>query len=180
MFRRFVLACCSAFCSLLLLLAGCSRSDNAVTRDREAQAKEKARAAADRLSRDAKKFGQEIKQDAHDLNQKLGTAISSTAPASSGTSQAEQKVARGTRDLRIEADQAGVKLNHAAIIAKVKAKLASDVGLSTVTGVDVDTSGQVVTLRGTVDSVQQKELAEQAAKQVSGVNRVIDDLKIRQ
>jgi osmotically-inducible protein OsmY len=177
MIRTFLLAfSCTAF----LLVAGCSQSDQQTARDREAQAKEKAREAADRLNHDAKKFGQQIKQDARVLNHKLGAALNSTAPTSSGTSQAEQKVARGTRELRVEADQAGVKLDHAAVIAKVKAKLASDVGLSTVTNVDVDTSGQVVTLRGMVDSVQQKQMAEHAAMQVSGVTRVVNDLKVRQ
>jgi osmotically-inducible protein OsmY len=158
----------------------CSQTDQQTARNREVQAKEKARDAANRLDHDAKKFGQEIKRDARNLNQKLGQALNSTAPAHSGTSQAEQKVANGTRDLRLEADQAGVKLDHAAIIAKVKAKLINDVGLSTVTGINVDTSGQVVTLRGTVDSVQQKQMAEQATLQVTGVTRVINDLKVRQ
>jgi osmotically-inducible protein OsmY len=167
-------------CVWFLLFAACSQSDQQTARDREAQAKEKARQAADRLGHDARKFGQEVKEDAHSLNQKLGSALNGTARASSGSSEAEQKVARGTHDLRVEAGQAGVKLGHAAMIAKVKAKLANDVGLSTVTNVDVDTSGQVVTLRGTVDSVQQKEMAEQAAMQVSGVTRVVNDLKVRQ
>jgi osmotically-inducible protein OsmY len=64
--------------------------------------------------------------------------------------------------------------------AKVKAKLASDVGLSTVTGVDVDTSGHVVTLRGTVSSESQKLEAERAASHVNGVEKVINDLKVQQ
>ncbi len=65
------------------------------------------------------------------------------------------------------------------MIAKVKAKLATDVGLSTVTGVDVDASGQVVTLRGTVSSEDEKQRAEQAVRQISGVTRVINDLTVR-
>jgi osmotically-inducible protein OsmY len=72
-----------------------------------------------------------------------------------------------------------VKLDHAALIAKIKTKLATDVGLSTVTGVDVDASGRIVTLHGTVDSVQQKQEAERAALQVGGVTKVIDDLQVR-
>ncbi len=85
----------------------------------------------------------------------------------------------GARDLRVEGDKAGAKLDHAAMIAKVKAKLATDVGLSTVTGVDVDASGRVVTLRGTVSSEQQKQQAEQSVSQISGVTKVIDDLQVR-
>lgn len=177
MFRTFFIACC---CAAFLIASGCSQSDQQTARDREAQAKEKARQAADRLNADAKKVGQEIKQDARDLNHKLGAALNGTAPASNGASEAEQKVARGGHDLRVEAGRARVKLDHAAMIAKVKAKLAHDVGLSTMTNVDVDTSGQVVTLRGTVDSIQQKQMAEQAAMQVSGVTRVVNDLTVRQ
>jgi osmotically-inducible protein OsmY len=164
----------------VIALSGCSQSDQQTARERERQAGEKAHRAADRLDQDAKKLGREIKEEARTLNHKIGDAVNGTAPGASGAPHAEDKVVRGSDELRVEAGQAGVKLDRAALIAKVKAKLATDVGLSTVTGVDVDTTGQVVTLRGTVDSVQQKQLAEQAALQVSGVSRVIDNLKVRQ
>ncbi len=85
---------------------------------------------------------------------------------------------RGGQDLRAAGEKAGVKLDHAAMVAKVKAKLATDVGLSTVTGIDVDASGQVVTLRGTVASEEQKQQAEQAVMQLGGVTKVINDLKV--
>ena len=164
----------------LMLLLGCSESDQQRAQEREAQAREKAKRAAERLNQDARKFGHEIKQDARNLNHKLGAALSSSAPASNGASQAEGKVTRGMHDVHLEADKAGAKLDQAALVAKVKARLANDAGLGTVKTVDVDASGQAVTLRGTVDSVQQKELAEQAARQVSGVSQVVDELKVRQ
>lgn len=164
----------------LTFLAACSQSDKQTAREREEQAREKARHAAERLNQDAKKFGHEIKQDARELNHKLGAALNNTAPSSSGASHAEGKVARGAQDLHFEAGKAGAKLDHAALIAKVKAKLATDVGLATVSSVDVDTSGHVVTLRGTVDSIEQKEQAEHAVRQVSGVTRVVDELRVRQ
>ncbi len=168
------------FCLILItILGGCSQSDQEKARQREAEAKVKAREGAERLNQDAKKLGREVKEQARALNQKIGTALDNTGSANNGASQAQDKLAHGGRDLRLETDKAGVKLSHAALIAKVKAKLASDVGLSTVTGVDVDTTGQVVTLRGTVDSIQQKQQAEQAAMQVSGVNKVINDLRVR-
>jgi osmotically-inducible protein OsmY len=164
----------------LTMLSSCSQSDKETAREREKQASEKVHTATDRLDQDARKLGHEIKDEARVLDHKLGTALNSPAPATSGTSRAEDKVVRGSQEFRVEAGQAGVKLDHAALIAKVKAKLASDVGLATVTGIEVDTSGQVVTLRGTVDSVQQKQMAEQAALQVSGVTKVIDALRVRQ
>lgn len=172
------LATCVCFI-LMTLTTGCSQSDQQTAHQRAAEAKVKAHEDAQRLNQDAKKLGQEVKQEAHVLGRQIGTALNSTAPATNSTSGAQEKLARGSHDLRVEADKAGVKLDHAALVAKVKAKLASDVGLSTVTGVDVDTTGQIVTLRGTVDSVQQKQLAEQAAMQVSGVTRVIDQLQVR-
>lgn len=163
----------------LTILGGCSQSNQQTAQQREAEAKAKAREGAERLNQDAKKLGHEVKQEARSLNQKIGTVLNSTGPVNGGTSQAEQKLDRGGHELRLETGQAGAKLDRAALIAKVKAKLAANVGLSTVTGVDVDTTGQVVTLRGTVDSVQQKQMAEQAALQVSGVTKVVDDLQVR-
>jgi hyperosmotically inducible protein len=162
-----------------MTLSGCSQSDQETARQREAEARAKAQRAADRVNRDAKKLGSEVKQDARLASEKIGNALNNSSPERSGASQAEDKIARGSHDLRVETDKAGVKLDHAAVIAKVKARLATDVGLSTVTGVDVDTTGQIVTLRGTVGSVQQKQQAEQAALQVSGVTKVIDDLQVR-
>jgi osmotically-inducible protein OsmY len=61
----------------------------------------------------------------------------------------------------------------------VKAKLATDVGVSTAASVDVDSTGQVVTLRGTVDSEEQKQQAEQAVMQVNGVTKVINLLQVK-
>lgn len=165
--------------ALVFVLGGCSQSDRESARQREAQAKEKADRAGERLSQDAKKLGHEIKTEARALDRKITNAVNNPAPASNGTSQAEDKVARGAHDLHIEANQAGVKLDRAALIAKVKTKLATDVGLSTVTGVDVDTTGQVITLRGTVDSMEQKQQAEQAALQVSGVTKVVNNLTVK-
>ena len=165
--------------TLIALVTGCTQSEQRTAQQREEEAKIKADEGAERLNRDAKKLGHEVKQEAHALGQQIGTALNSTAPATNGTSGAKDKLARGSQDLRVEAGKAGVKIDNAALIAKVKAKLATDVGLSTVTGVDVDTSGQIVTLRGTVDSVQQKEQAEQAVMKVNGVTRVINDLQVR-
>jgi osmotically-inducible protein OsmY len=57
--------------------------------------------------------------------------------------------------------------------------LAADVGLSTVTSVDVDATGQVVTLRGTVSSEDQKQQAANAVRQLSGVTNVINLLRVQ-
>src|SRR5262245_14030603 len=63
------------------------------------------------------------------------------------------------------------------ITAKVKAKLASE-KLSTLTKVDVDTSGGVVQLNGTVDSEKTRMRATDLARQVDGVREVVNNLKV--
>ncbi len=135
--------------ALLIICFGCSKADQEREHEKTAEARAKVR-----------KLGDEAKQEARSLKQNINRAVSG-GPGP------------GTQS------EAGAKLDRAAMIAKVKAKLATDVGLSTVTGVEVDASGQVVTLRGTVSSEQQRQQAEQAVRQVSGVTRVINDLRVK-
>ena len=53
------------------------------------------------------------------------------------------------------------------ITAQVKSKLASDIGISSVTNISVNSTNGVVTLSGQVDSIDVKTKAEAAAKSVS-------------
>ena len=62
------------------------------------------------------------------------------------------------------------------IAAKVKSKLASDVGISSVTNISVNSTNRVVTLSGQVDSTEIQ--AEAAAKSVPGAARVVDSLQV--
>jgi osmotically-inducible protein OsmY len=64
------------------------------------------------------------------------------------------------------------------IAAEVKSKLASEVGLSTVTNISVNSTNGVVTLSGQVDSEAVKAKAENVAKNVPKVVRVIDNLQV--
>jgi osmotically-inducible protein OsmY len=82
-------------------------------------------------------------------------------------------------DARSAGNQAAVKLDRAAMIARVTAKLANDVGLGTVASVDVDASGHVVTLRGTVTGDAERQRAERAVSQIGGVSKVVDELKVQ-
>lgn len=157
---------------MALVLAGCSRSDQEKARERAAEARQKAREEAHELAHEAKRA-------AHALNREIRQATNGSGPRSSASDEASQKLRRGGEDLRAAGGQATVKLDRAAMIAKVKAKLASDVGLSTVTRIEVDDSGQVVTLRGTVDSPEQKIQAERAVRQMDGVTQVVNDLQVR-
>lgn len=66
----------------------------------------------------------------------------------------------------------------AALTTKVKSALAADVGLKTVTGIDVDSADGVVTLKGKVASADHKKRAGQVAKKVDGVKSVKNQLKV--
>ena len=135
----------------------CSKSD-------QERAKAKTQAEAQKLGRQAKAEARSLKRDVNRAVQP-GTI-------KGDTSEPEGKLKRGS-------SRAAAGLDHAALITKVKTALATDAGLSTVTNVNVDVSGSVVTLRGTVDSAAQKEQAGQAVSQVSGVSKVVNDLAVR-
>ena len=65
------------------------------------------------------------------------------------------------------------------LTTKVKSALAADVGLKTLTGINVDTSGSVVTLKGSVDTAANKSRAEQVARGVEGVSSVKNELIVQ-
>lgn len=71
------------------------------------------------------------------------------------------------------------KLSNAGLTGKVKSALATDVGMKTLRGVDVDSANGVVTLKGHVDSADTKRRAEAVAKQVDGVSSVKNQLAVR-
>jgi hyperosmotically inducible protein len=64
------------------------------------------------------------------------------------------------------------------ITAQVKAKLASDIGPSSVTNISVNSTNGVVTLSGQVDSADVKTKALAIAKDVPKVVRVVDSLQV--
>ena len=176
MLRNFT---CTLWAVLLTLLVGCSTADRRKAEQKAADAKEKSRTAAERMQQGARKLEHEAKQRASGLRQDVDGALWNKGPADGDTAQSEGKPRHGVDDLRAAGNEAAVKLDRAAMIAKVKAKLAKEVGLSTVTGIDVDASGQVVTLRGGVTSEEQKQQAEQAVLKVDGVRRVVDQLVVK-
>lgn len=65
------------------------------------------------------------------------------------------------------------------ITGKVKTALAADVGLKTLTGINVDTDNDgVVTLSGKVNSADQKKRAAEVAKKVNGVKSVKNKITV--
>ena len=73
---------------------------------------------------------------------------------------------------------AGRNVDDATITSSVKTKLAAD-KLSSLTRIDVDTNNATVSLNGVVQSPEQKARAQELASQVSGVNRVINNLQVQ-
>ena len=70
------------------------------------------------------------------------------------------------------------QVNDLEITASVKSKLASDLGLTTVPNISVNSTNGVVTLSGQVDNAATKTKAEAIAKGVPHVVRVVDNLQI--
>ena len=64
------------------------------------------------------------------------------------------------------------------ITTQLKSKLASDVGLSSLTDISINSTNGVVTLSGAVDSAEIKDKAETIAKSVPNVVRVVDNLQV--
>ena len=70
------------------------------------------------------------------------------------------------------------QINDLEITTQLKSKLASDVGVSSVTNISVNSTNGVVTLSGQVDSAETRSKAEATAKAVPKVVRVVDNLQI--
>jgi BON domain len=71
----------------------------------------------------------------------------------------------------------GQVIDDATIVAQVKAKLTAD-KLSNLTKIDVTSDSGVVTLSGTVDSLERRNRAAQIASAVSGVKSVVNDIDV--
>jgi hyperosmotically inducible protein len=72
-----------------------------------------------------------------------------------------------------QVDDAGIK-------AAVKAKLAADVRLSTLTNVEVNSTNGVVTLSGMVKTADERRMAGDVARTVDGVVRVNNELQVKE
>lgn len=72
---------------------------------------------------------------------------------------------------------AGRNVDDASLTASVNAALVSDKP-SNFTRIDVDTTNGVVALNGTVETPEQRSRAEQLARRVDGVKRVVNNLQV--
>ena len=72
----------------------------------------------------------------------------------------------------------GPEFEDAKMTAIIKAQLARD-DQSTVQAVTVDVDDGVAKLKGTVNSAQKKAKAEEIARKVDGVKRVVNNLEVK-
>ena len=161
---------------LLLVLAGCSHSDQEKTRQQADEAKTKVEQDTRQAREDARKLGREARRQAEDLRQNIDKAVQPTE-GDAGQS-AKEKLQNGGQELRRAGRDAARKIDKAALIAKVKGKLANQVGLDTMTGINVDANGHVVTLEGKVSSPAQKQQAEATVAQLPEVTKVVNNLTV--
>lgn len=70
------------------------------------------------------------------------------------------------------------QVDDGAIKASVKAKLAADVRLSTLTNVEVNSTDGIVTLAGKVRTADERRMAGEVARSVDGVVRVDNNLQV--
>ena len=166
-------ASCCLLTATLLFAAGCDKADQERAHERAMEAQRKA-------DNGARKLGREVKEEAHKVNQDIGDALNgkSSGPVRT-TNDADEKLNHAGQVAREAGARATRKLDHAAMVAKVKTKLAADVGMATMANVEVDAAGPVVTLRGTVSSEDQKREAERVVSQVDGVTKVVNDLTVQ-
>jgi osmotically-inducible protein OsmY len=74
---------------------------------------------------------------------------------------------------------AGTVVDDAGLTAKVKTAIARDAGAGTAANINVTTYRGTVQLAGFVDSQEKKDQAANAARSVSGVSSVQNDLQIK-
>ncbi len=69
--------------------------------------------------------------------------------------------------------------DDAAVTARVKSAIATEVGARTAAAINIETFRGTVQLTGFVDSKEQSAKAEAAAKKVEGVRSVKNDVRIK-
>jgi len=116
----------------------------------------------------------------------LNKATDATADAAHKTKEAvtkgvgktEEGVGKAADKTAQAVGKAGDKTTDASVTTRVKASF-SDEKLLKDSAIDVDTTDRVVTLKGTVASVEAKTRAGQIAGSTSGVTRVVNQLVVR-
>jgi osmotically-inducible protein OsmY len=113
--------------------------------------------------------------------------IALTTGALTGCTQVEQQQAANTTERGLnEAGEVATNaidkttrvVSDVSITATIKGKMLATKGLPAST-IDVTTKNNVVTLAGSVQTAQQKQLATQVAQHSPGVNKVVNQLAVK-
>ena len=92
--------------------------------------------------------------------------------------QGKSIVAKTAETVGKAATQLGQAVDAGSVTLKIKSKMALD-DLVKARTINVDTSGSVVTLSGTVESSQERERAVRIARETAGVTNVVDKLQVK-
>jgi len=92
--------------------------------------------------------------------------------------QAARLATRAAARANDAASKVGDTVSDSALTAKIKSKMVLDDDVKA-RGIDVDTSGTVVTLTGVVRSAEERDRAVRLARETTGVTQVIDKLRVR-
>jgi osmotically-inducible protein OsmY len=96
---------------------------------------------------------------------------------------AKRQAARLASEAAAKASEAASKVgdvvSHRALTAKIKSKMVLDDEVKA-RGIDVDTSGTVVTLTGVVRSPAERDRAVRLARETEGVTKVVNKLRVQE
>ena len=93
--------------------------------------------------------------------------------------QATRLATRAAAKANDAASKVGDTVSDSALTAKIKSKMVLDDDV-TARGIDVDTSGTIVTLTGVVGSADERDRAVRLARETKGVTKVVDKLRVRE
>lgn len=93
--------------------------------------------------------------------------------------QAARLATRAAAKANETASKVGDAVSDSALTARIKSKMVLDDDVEA-RGIDVDTSGTIVTLTGVVRSADQRDRAVRLARETKGVTKVVDKLRVRE
>jgi hyperosmotically inducible periplasmic protein len=103
-----------------------------------------------------------------------GKVADATKTGAEKTADASKKAAKGTKKA---VSKTGEVITDGWITSRIKTKFMADEALRA-SAIDVDTDNSVVTLHGAVPTEAARAKALALAKEVEGVDKVVDDLKV--
>src|SRR6476646_2959508 len=110
-------------------------------------------------------------------NRATPEATPTATPANDRASYSEREAQAEREKAKTNKETIGDTLDDAWIHTKIVAKLIAN-STTPERNINVDVVKNVVTLRGTVDTAEEKAAAEKTAKETDGVTKVVNQLKV--